>query len=164
LIDNSLLEAAQTLGADRRRLLTHVILPGILPNLYNDMRILVGWAWTYLIIAELIGASSGISWFINQQGKHFHFDNVFAGIIMIGIIGLATDQLLALFRPILFPWTAERSHKKRGPSRLGLLLIPFRGNIAHATIVPAEPVADTDSSQLRLSVDHNGAQPDAPAA
>jgi NitT/TauT family transport system permease protein len=138
-----------------------VILPGILPNLYNDTRILIGWAWTYLIIAELIGASSGISWFINQQGKHFRFDNVFAGIIMIGIIGLATDQLLALLRPILFPWTAERSRKKRGPSRLGALLIPFRGNNAHATIEP--PVSDS-ATQLRLSVEQNGAQPDAPAA
>jgi NitT/TauT family transport system permease protein len=164
LLDNSLLEAAQTLGAGPRRILTHVILPGILPNLYNDTRILIGWAWTYLIIAELIGASSGISWFINQQGKHFHFDNVFAGIIMIGIIGLATDQLLALFRPILFPWTAERSRKKRGPSRLGALLIPFRGNNPHATIEPAEVVSDSDSSRLRLSVEQNGAQPDAPAA
>jgi NitT/TauT family transport system permease protein len=118
-IDMALLEAAQTLGATPKRVLTHVIVPGILPNLYNDMRILIGWAWTYLIVAELIGASSGISWFINQQGKHFRFDNVYAGIIMIGIIGLASDQILALLRPRLFPWTADaRSTKK--PMQLSL--------------------------------------------
>ena len=81
-----------------------MILPGILPNLYNDMRILIGWAWTYLIVAELIGASSGISYFINQQGKYRHYDNVFAGIIMIGLIGLAFDQLLAYLAQFLFPW------------------------------------------------------------
>jgi NitT/TauT family transport system permease protein len=114
-LDIGLLEAAQTLGAGRGRLLMRVILPGILPNLYNDMRILIGWAWTYLIVAELIGASSGISWFINLQGKHFRFDNVFAGIIMIGIIGLATDQVLAWLRPMLFPWTAKASPKKKLP-------------------------------------------------
>ncbi len=102
--DPSLLEAAQTLGANRRSLLVKVILPGILPNLYNDMRILIGWAWTYLIVAELIGASSGISYFINQQGKYRHYDNVFAGIIMIGLIGLAFDQLLAYLAQFLFPW------------------------------------------------------------
>ncbi len=102
--DESLLEAAQTLGATKRSLLLKVILPGILPSLYNDMRILLGWAWTYLIIAELTGATSGISYFINQQGRYRHFDNVYAGIIMIGIIGLVCDQLLAALSRFLFPW------------------------------------------------------------
>jgi NitT/TauT family transport system permease protein len=104
LLDASLLEAAQVLGARPRRLLSHVIVPGILPNLYNDMRILLGWAWTYLIVAELIGAASGISYFINQQGKYFNFANVYAGIIMIGVIGLVTDQALAVAGRGLFPW------------------------------------------------------------
>ena len=103
-LDVGLLEAAQTLGARSYRLIMKVILPGILPNLYNDMRILLGWAWTYLIIAELIGESSGISYFINQQGRYQHFDNVFAGMLMIGIIGLVCDQLLAQFSRYLFPW------------------------------------------------------------
>jgi NitT/TauT family transport system permease protein len=103
-LDVGLLEAAQTLGARRHQLLAKVILPGILPNLFNDMRILIGWAWTYLIVAELIGASSGISHFISLQGRHFHFDNVFAAIIMIGIIGLVCDQVLATFGQYLFPW------------------------------------------------------------
>ena len=58
-IDPALLEAAQTLGASRRALLTKVVLPGIVVDLYTDMRILLGWAWTYLIVAELIGVSSG---------------------------------------------------------------------------------------------------------
>ncbi len=111
LLDISLVEAAQTLGASRGKLITRVILPGIMPNLFNDMRILIGWAWTYLIVAELIGASSGISWFINQQGKHFHFDNVFAGIMMIGIIGLVCDQILAAFGSYLFPWRPQSDHK-----------------------------------------------------
>jgi NitT/TauT family transport system permease protein len=102
--DESLLEAAQTLGATKSALLTKVILPGILPHLYNDMRILIGWAWTYLIVAELIGTSSGISYFISQQGRYRHFENVYAGIIMIGLIGLTVDQLLAALARYLFPW------------------------------------------------------------
>jgi NitT/TauT family transport system permease protein len=109
--DESLLEAAQTLGADKRSLLTKVILPGILPSLYNDMRILLGWAWTYLIIAELIGASSGISYFISQQARFRRFENVYAGIIMIGIIGLTCDQILAALSRFLFPWMPR---KERG--------------------------------------------------
>jgi NitT/TauT family transport system permease protein len=119
LLDTALLEAAQTLGAKPRRLLTHVIVPGILPNLYNDMRILLGWAWTYLIVAELIGASSGISYFINQQGKYRHYDNVYAGIVLIGLIGLATDQIMAILLPQLFPWTPAGARAKRwGVGRL----------------------------------------------
>jgi NitT/TauT family transport system permease protein len=104
LLDTSLIEAAQTLGAKRFQLVGRVIIPGILPNLYNDLRILLGWAWTYLIVAELIGATSGISWFINQQGKYRNYDNVFAGIIIIGVVGLATDQVLGFLATYLFPW------------------------------------------------------------
>lgn len=103
-LDIALLEAAMTLGAKKLQLLFRVVVPGILPDLYRDQRILLGWAWTYLIIAELIGTSSGITWFITQQARYKHFDNVFAAIIMIGIIGLATDLLLAWFGRRLFRW------------------------------------------------------------
>ncbi|HVS36084.1 MAG TPA: ABC transporter permease subunit [Gemmataceae bacterium] len=102
--DPSLLEAAQTLGANRRSLLTRVILPGILPNLYNDMRILIGWAWTYLIVGELIAQKIGISAFIQESNNHAHYANVYAGIIMIGLIGLTFDQFLAYAAKFLFPW------------------------------------------------------------
>ena len=103
-LDHNLLEAAQTLGANRRRLITRVVLPGVVPALYNDLRIMLGTAWVYLIVAELTGAASGISWFINQQGKYRHYDNVYAGIFIIGLIGLGCDQVLAAVRPLLFPW------------------------------------------------------------
>jgi NitT/TauT family transport system permease protein len=112
-VDVSLLEAAQTLGVRGRKLISKVVVPSILPHLYNDLRIMLGFAWTYLIVAELIGASSGISYFINQQGKYRHYENVYAGIIMIGVIGLATDQFLAFVAPRLFPWTAEGARVKR---------------------------------------------------
>ena len=107
-LDLSLLEAAQTLGAKNRSLLFKVVIPGILPDLYRDMRILLGWAWTYLIVAELIGSSSGITWFyITQQARYKNFDNVFAAIIIIGIIGLTTDLILAALGKRIFPWQQE---------------------------------------------------------
>jgi NitT/TauT family transport system permease protein len=106
-----LLEAAQTLGAKRRQLMLSVVVPGILPMLYRDMRILLGWAWTYLIVAELIGASSGISFFIYQQAKYRNYDNVYAAIILIGLIGLGTDLALKWLGKRLFPWDAgSRGH------------------------------------------------------
>lgn len=108
-LDLALLEAALTLGAKKFQLLFRVVVPGILPDLYRDQRILLGWAWTYLIVAELIGTSSGITWFITQQARYKNFDNVFAAIIMIGIIGVTSDILLAQLGKRLFPWEKERN-------------------------------------------------------
>ncbi|BBP43894.1 ABC transporter permease [Thiosulfativibrio zosterae] len=100
----AIIEAAQTLGCKGFSLIRRVILPGVLPDLYRDMRILLGWAWTYLIVSELIGASSGITWFITQQARYKNFDNVFAAILIIGIIGIVTDIILAKLGKRLFPW------------------------------------------------------------
>ncbi len=103
-LDYSLLEAAMTLGTSKFKLLWHVVIPGILPDLYRDLRILLGWAWTYLIVAELIGTSSGITLFITQQARYQHFENVYAAIFIIGFIGLGTDLLLAWLGRRLFAW------------------------------------------------------------
>jgi NitT/TauT family transport system permease protein len=103
-LDYALLEAAMTLGTSKFKLLMHVVIPGILPELYRDQRILLGWAWTYLIVAELIGTSSGITWFITQQARYQHFDNVYAAIFIIGFIGLGCDLVLAWLGKRFFPW------------------------------------------------------------
>ena len=103
-VDPALLHAAQTLGTTRSGLVWHVVIPSAIPALYRDMRILIGWAWTYLVVAELIGEKSGISAFIYQEQRYRHFDNVYASIIMIGFIGLCCDQLLAWVGRYLFPW------------------------------------------------------------
>jgi NitT/TauT family transport system permease protein len=107
-VDISLIQAAQTLGANHRQLLLKVVVPAALPALYRDMRILLGWAWTYLVVAELIGEKSGISAFLYQQQRYRHFENVYAGIVMIGLIGLCTDQVLAFLGKYLFPWESGK--------------------------------------------------------
>jgi len=103
-LDPMLLEAAMTLGAKRLSLLWKVVVPGIVTYLYKDLRILLGWAWTYLIVAELIGTSSGITWFITQQARYKNFENVYAAIFIIGLIGLSTDLVLAMLGRKIFPW------------------------------------------------------------
>ncbi|MCK6488916.1 MAG: ABC transporter permease [Planctomycetes bacterium] len=146
-LDRGLVEAAQTLGASDKRLLTRVIVPGILPNLYTDMRILLGWAWTYLIVAELIGASSGISWYINQQGKYRAYDNVFAGIILIGLIGLVTDLVLGWIGRFLFPWSGQQVSRASAlafaavtlPLRLPWLLLRLARRYDPKAARPQEP-------------------------
>ncbi|MCH6258028.1 ABC transporter permease subunit [Puniceicoccaceae bacterium K14] len=113
-LEVSLIEAAQTLGANRIQMLTRVVIPGILPNLYKDLRILLGWAWTYLIVAEIVGTSTGITWFINQQAKYRIYENVYAAIFMIGFIGLATDLILGWIGDRLFPWENARKGTQEG--------------------------------------------------
>lgn len=107
-LEVSLIEAAQTLGANRRQLVWKVVVPGVVVDLYTDMRVLLGWAWTYLIVAELVGTTSGITYFINQQARYRNYDNVYAAIIIIGLIGLTSDLLLERLGRVLFPWRVER--------------------------------------------------------
>ena len=113
-VDPSLVEAAQTLGASPGKIVRKVIIPAALPEIYNDMRILLGWAWTYLIVAEVIGTMSGITFFINQQARYRNFDNVYAAIAMIGIIGFVSDLLLAWLGTVLFPWKRKAGQNKPG--------------------------------------------------
>ena len=118
LLDPSLLEAAQTLGATPRQMVTHVVIPGILPNLYNDLRILLGWAWTWLVIAELIGVKSGLTEFIETQGRFRNFDRVFPIIILIGVTGFAMDQVLSWLHGIFFPWIGKTDPLSRAIIKL----------------------------------------------
>jgi NitT/TauT family transport system permease protein len=118
LLDPSLLEAAQTLGAKPRQMISHVVIPGILPNLYNDLRILLGWAWTWLVIAELIGVKSGLTEFIETQGRFRNFDRVYPIIILIGITGFVTDQFLSLLHGLLFPWAGRSNAFSRSIQNL----------------------------------------------
>ena len=107
-LEATLVEASRTLGARGWSLIAHVVVPGILPDLYRDQRVLLGWAWTYLIVAELIGTSSGITFFITQQARYQHFENVYAAIIIIGVIGFGSDLLLGRLGRWLFPWDRSR--------------------------------------------------------
>lgn len=104
LVDRSLIEAGFTLGTNKLKSLFHVVIPAALPEIYRNLRVLLGWAWTYLIVAELIGSTSGITWFITQQARYQNFDNVFAAILIIGVIGLLCDVILMKLGQRLFKW------------------------------------------------------------
>jgi len=106
-VESQLIEAAQTLGARPRQLLLRVVVPASIADIYTDQRVLLGWAWTYLIVAELIGTSSGITYFINLQAKYRAYDNVMAAILLIGIVGLGSDLVLAWIGRRLFPWRKD---------------------------------------------------------
>jgi NitT/TauT family transport system permease protein len=99
-----LVEAAYTLGAGDRGIVTRVLLPSSAPEIAETLRMVLGWAWTYVIVAELIGASSGIGHMITDSQALLATDQIIFGIIVIGLIGLASDLLFKLANRRLFPW------------------------------------------------------------
>jgi NitT/TauT family transport system permease protein len=99
-----LVEAAYTLGAGDRGIVTRVLLPSSAPEIAETLRMVLGWAWTYVIVAELIGASSGIGHMITDSQALLATDQIIFGIIVIGLIGLASDFAFKAFNRKLFPW------------------------------------------------------------
>jgi NitT/TauT family transport system permease protein len=100
-----LVEAAYTLGADARGVVRRVMLPNSSPAIAESLRLVLGWAWTYVIVAELIGASSGIGHMITDSQALLNTGQIIFGIIVIGIIGLISDFLFKWANHALYPWS-----------------------------------------------------------
>jgi NitT/TauT family transport system permease protein len=101
-----LVEAAYTLGVKDRSLIRRVLIPGAAPEIAEQLRMVLGWAWTYVIVAELIGASSGIGHMITDSQALLATDQIIFGIIVIGLIGLVSDLGFKWANRALFPWAA----------------------------------------------------------
>ena len=102
------IEAAQTMGATRIEILEKVIVPSVKPALLDTLRITMGWAWTYLVVAELVAANSGLGYAILKAQRFLQTDKIFAGILLIGLIGLLIDQMFRLAHRKAFPWLHVR--------------------------------------------------------
>jgi NitT/TauT family transport system permease protein len=103
------IEAAQTMGATRCEIIEKVIVQSAKPALLDTLRITMGWAWTYLVVSELVAANSGLGYAIVKAQRFLQTDKIFAGILLIGAIGLAMDQLFRLVHRLAFPWLYARS-------------------------------------------------------
>jgi len=100
-----LVEAAYTLGAGNRGIVRRVLIPGAAPGIAEILRLVLGWAWTYVIVAELIGASSGIGHMIVNSQALLNTGQIIFGIIVIGIIGLISDFAFKAANRRLFAWS-----------------------------------------------------------
>jgi NitT/TauT family transport system permease protein len=100
-----LVEAAYTLGASSRGAVRRVLLPSAAPAIAESLRLVLGWAWTYVIVAELIGASSGIGHMITDSQALLNTGQIIFGIIVIGVIGLISDFLFKWANQRLYPWS-----------------------------------------------------------
>jgi NitT/TauT family transport system permease protein len=99
-----LVEAAYTLGASDTGVVRRVLIPHAAPDIAEHLRLVLGWAWTYVIVAELIGASSGIGHMITDSQALLATDQIIFGIIVIGLIGLVSDFAFKGLNRSLFRW------------------------------------------------------------
>jgi NitT/TauT family transport system permease protein len=99
-----LVEAAYTLGATDGGIVKRVLIRSAAPEICEILRMVLGWAWTYVIVAELIGASSGIGHMITDSQALLATDQIIFGIIVIGLIGLLSDLGFKWLNRALFPW------------------------------------------------------------
>jgi len=106
-VSHDLLDVSYTLGASRRTVVTRVLVPATLPGVLDALRVTLGWAWTYLVVAELVAANKGLGYFILNSMRGLFTDRIFLGIAVIGLLGLLTDQLFKAARSRLLPWTVD---------------------------------------------------------
>lgn len=106
-VPRDLLRAAYTLGAGRRQAYLMVLLPASLPGIMDSLRITIGWAWTYLVVAELVAANSGLGYMILRAQRFLAIDRIFAGLVIIGLLGLATDYFFKWLTRITVPWAEK---------------------------------------------------------
>jgi NitT/TauT family transport system permease protein len=93
-VPREFIEIGHTLGARPPQILKDIVLRSMLPSMVDNLRITLGWCWTYLIVAEIVAADSGVGYVINSARRYVKTDEVMAGILTIGLIGLVTDQLI----------------------------------------------------------------------
>jgi taurine transport system permease protein len=100
--------AARSLGASKRQVLTEVVLPSAVPSILTGIRIALGAGWTTLVAAELVAATSGIGFMIQSAAQFLVTDIVIAGIIVIALIAILLEFIARLIERRLVPWASHR--------------------------------------------------------
>lgn len=100
-------DLAKTMGAKTRHLIRDVLIPYLMPQVFDRLRVTLGWCWTYLVIAELIAVDRGVGHAIKEAQRFNASDQLFVCFIVLGLIGLATDFAAKVFYRILFPYAAK---------------------------------------------------------
>jgi taurine transport system permease protein len=99
--------AARTLGASEAQLFRHVVLPSALPDILIGARLALGIVYGTLIAAEIIAGSSGLGWMIVDAGRFLRSEQVFVGVLLIGLMGLLLDRLLVFAERRIVHWAGR---------------------------------------------------------
>lgn len=107
-VPKDLIEATYMLGGNRWEALTQVILPHVLPGILDACRINLAAAWQLVIVSELIAATEGLGRRISVAGRFLKTDEIFVGLIVIGVIGLAFDLLFQYLLQVTCKWASQK--------------------------------------------------------
>lgn len=109
-VEQRMIRAARMLGATKAEVIRKVILPAALPAIAVGLRVAAAIAWTTVVIAEILGAKSGLGYVLIDSYNQFRFDYVIAAMISLGACGFLTDRLvqLAFARPLR--WVSKSAH------------------------------------------------------
>src|SRR5438477_140551 len=103
-VPEELLQTALTLGASKVQVVRTVLLPAALPEIFDSFRVMNAISWTYVILAEAVNPEHGLGYMVELARTHQKASWSFAGLIVIGGIGLVTDQLIRAISNVLFRW------------------------------------------------------------
>src|SRR3984885_4950053 len=92
----------RTLGLPDRKILTRIVVPSAMPGIWDTLRISLGWAWTWLVLAELVAATSGLGYRITVSQRYFQTNTIIGYILLLGVLGLITDQVMKALEKALF--------------------------------------------------------------
>ena len=104
LVPEELVQTALTLGASRFQVVRTVLVPAALPEIFDSFRVMNAIAWTYVILAEAVNPEHGLGYMVELARTHQKASWSFAGLLVIGGIGLLTDALIRVISSVLFSW------------------------------------------------------------
>lgn len=104
LVPEEMVQTAFTLGATKAQVIRTVLIPAAMPQIFDGFRVMNAIAWTYIILAEIVNAQSGIGYILQLAGQHNKPAWSFAGILVVGVIGILSDTVIRLINRLLFSW------------------------------------------------------------
>jgi len=106
-VPEDIISFAKILGVSKKRVLTTIVFSYMKPRILDDMRVAMGFAWSGVILAEIVGATTGIGATIIHAQRLLQTPILITSIIIVGILGLMTDYVFKLFNRKLYPWAGK---------------------------------------------------------
>jgi sulfonate transport system permease protein len=106
-VQKKLLEVGEVFGLSRAQTFLRIVVPSALPPVLTGLRQSITLAWMAVVSAELMGAESGIGFFMTYSRQLFQMDGVIAGVLLVGAVGIVTNALFGGLQKWLVPWTGE---------------------------------------------------------
>jgi NitT/TauT family transport system permease protein len=103
-VPDELVQVSYTLGARRGQVIRRVLWPAARPGIFDALRLCNGWAWTYVVVAELVAANEGLGYRILKFSRFLQTPQIWVYVVLLGLIGLALDAAFRLFNRRMFRW------------------------------------------------------------